>query len=178
MINVEPENIEIKLPLNHNLNSGGKLYFNQLCKANYHPEKIHSVVISFLNNFQLRRNDFPLTKGSYSRTLLFRGQNRLELMIARWDQGTKTPIHGHPDFIYEYLLEGLFQIESFKKKGYAVTKIANNIQQSGDVFSFRGLNGRFDNAIHRITALKESLSLHIYSDDASKGEIFSRFETI
>jgi hypothetical protein len=46
------------------------------------------------------------------------------------------------------------------------------IYETGDFTCNHGIEGRFDNFIHKITAAAESLSLHIYSDDALKGEVF------
>ena len=177
MMEAEIENIDIIAPQVHFGKPEQEPYFNQLSLACYDPEKIHSIIIRFLNDYEININDFPLDKGSYSRTILFRNQSYLELMIARWDKGAKTQIHGHPDFVYEYLIDGLFQIESFKKNGSYVNKIVSNSQQPGEFICLQGFKGQFDNAIHRITAKKESLSLHIYSDNALKGEIFTDFKT-
>jgi hypothetical protein len=40
--------------------------------------------------------------------------------------------------------------------------------------SSTGKPGTFDNHIHQVKAVEETLSIHIPSDDAMKGEIFSR----
>ncbi|HIE55688.1 MAG TPA: hypothetical protein EYP90_10985, partial [Chromatiaceae bacterium] len=56
---------------------------------------------------------FPLTAHGYSRTILHRKKNGAEAMVARWDKGAATPIHGHPHLAFVYLLEGRLQIDNF-----------------------------------------------------------------
>jgi hypothetical protein len=116
--------------------------------------------------------DFPPFEPSYSRTILYRAENGFEAMAARWTKNTITKIHGHPMFAFYYLLEGELFVENFVKDGAGVSLKDSGTYSPGQYFCLRGTADTFDNGIHRITATQESLSFHIYSDDAMKGEIF------
>lgn len=115
--------------------------------------------------------DFPPAP-LYSRTILYRAENGFEALAARWSKDTITAIHGHPMFAFYYLLEGELSVENFEKEGSGLRKTTTKRHGPGEYFSMRGKIGTFDNGIHRVTAIKESLSIHIYSADATKGEIF------
>jgi quercetin dioxygenase-like cupin family protein len=93
-------------------------------------------------------------------------------MAARWSKGAVSAIHGHPMFAFYYLLEGELSVENFEKDGAGVRKTGTRRYNPGQYFCMHGNAGVFDNGIHRVTAVQESLSIHIYSDDAMKGEIF------
>ena len=64
-------------------------------------------------------------------------------------------------------------MELFEKEQNLVRKTSTLVCRPSEHFYTQGSVGTFDNAIHRVTADEESLSLHIYSDDALKGEVFS-----
>jgi quercetin dioxygenase-like cupin family protein len=121
---------------------------------------------------QVPMHDFPPFAPLYSRTILYRAENRYEAMAARWSKGAVSPIHGHPMFAFYYLLEGELSVENFEKDGAGVRKTGTRRYNPGQYFCMHGNAGVFDNGIHRVTAVQESLSIHIYSDDAMKGEIF------
>jgi len=90
-------------------------------------------------------------------------------MVARWDQGAATPIHGHPRYAFVYVLQGRLRNETFRDTDRGLVPGESRICEAGDHIYAAGREGRFDNAIHRVTALAPSLSLHVYSDDALKG---------
>ncbi len=113
--------------------------------------------------------DYPLAPHCYSRCLLLRNPDGREVMVARWDQGAATPIHGHPRYAFVYVLRGRLQNETFQHTDQGLIPGERRICGPGDHIYAAGRKGRFDNAIHRVTALAPSLSLHVYSDDALKG---------
>ena len=116
--------------------------------------------------------DYPRAPHCYSRTILHRGPQGEEVMVARWEAGACSPIHGHPELAFVRVLEGRLRVENFRQCGEILEP--GNVQEleTGDHIWHRGVAHRFDNAIHRVTALEPSLSLHIYSDDALKGCTF------
>lgn len=115
--------------------------------------------------------DFP-SASLYSRTILYRGENGFEAMAARWSKDTITAIHAHPMFAFYYLFEGELSVENFEKNGSDIRKTTTKKYLPGEYFCMRGKAGTFENGIHRVTAVQESLSIHIYSDDAMKGKKF------
>jgi hypothetical protein len=137
-------------------------------------EQMAREVIKFLLQSPCSLEDFPYVENSYSRTILHRQSNGYEAMIARWSRDAVTTIHGHPAFGFFYLLEGKLLVESFEHHGLGVRKIAERIWLPDESFFIRGRVGSFDNGIHRIRVLDESLSFHIYSDDGLKGECFEQ----
>ncbi len=116
--------------------------------------------------------DYPHAPHCYSRTILYRHDNGAEIMVARWDQGAITPIHGHPRYAFVYVLQGRLQIEHYACTDDGVQRQNTTIKTQGQHIYSVGEAGRYDNAIHRVCALSPSLSLHVYSDDALKGITF------
>ncbi|WP_457674955.1 cysteine dioxygenase [Thiolapillus sp.] len=113
--------------------------------------------------------DFPFVPHCYSRSLLLNTADGAQVMVARWDQGAATPIHGHPRYAFVYVLQGRLRNETFRDTDRGLVPGESRICEAGDHIYAAGREGRFDNAIHRVTALAPSLSLHVYSDDALKG---------
>lgn len=148
-------------------------YLENLLRSKYTVTKMIPVIQAMVSSKLLSVNQFPLAEKGYSRTILYRGSCGFEIMIARWSKMAKTPIHGHPGFALIYVIEGQFEEESYVKNSEEIVS-AGQHQLSSGAFAFDGgVEGRFDNSIHQITAVTEGLSLHIYSDDALKGEIYS-----
>lgn len=116
---------------------------------------------------------YPYAPHCYSRNILLRAESGAEVMIARWDQGAVTPIHGHPQFAFVYVLQGQLQMEHYRETDQGLVLADTIIKGKGQHIYNAGIANRYDNAIHRVTALIPSLSLHVYSDDASKGIIFA-----
>ncbi|WP_456380003.1 cysteine dioxygenase [Thiolapillus sp.] len=118
-------------------------------------------------------SDFPLAPHCYSRNILLRTDSGAEVMIARWDRGAVTPIHGHPQFAFVYVLQGQLQMEHYRDTDQGLILTDTLVKHKGQHIYAAGIADRYDNAIHRITALTPSLSLHVYSDDALKGKFFT-----
>ena len=136
------------------------------------PDSIETEAANFFANNRVPLLDFPLFEPLYSRTILYRAENGFEAMAARWSKDAISAIHGHPMFAFYYLLEGELSVENFVKEDGGIRKTDTKKYLPGQYFCLRGNAETFDNGIHRVTARQESLSIHIYSDDAMKGEIF------
>ena len=119
------------------------------------------------------QGDFPHAPHCYSRNILLREDNGAEVMVARWDQGAVTPVHGHPQFAFVYVLEGQLQMEHYRETDQGLLLTETVIRNKGQHIYAAGDANRYNNAIHRVTALSPSLSLHVYSDDALKGKAFT-----
>ena len=135
-------------------------------------DSIETEAITFLAKSPVPLLDFPPFEPLYSRTILYRAENHYEAMAARWSKDAISAIHGHPMFAFYYVLEGELSMENFVRDGGGITKTDTRIYKPGQCFSILGNPSTFDNGIHRVSAVQDSLSIHIYSDDAMKGEIF------
>lgn len=153
---------------NDNINQ----FITSLAMVKNDAEEMLKVLFDFFSTRQLGLNDFEYKKGGYSRTILYREKSGFEVMVARWARGSSTPIHGHPDFSLCYLIQGGVKETVFYKEEKRILQGGVSIQTPGDYSYHYGEEGGFDNAIHKIEALRDSLSLHIYSDDAMKGQIY------
>ena len=112
---------------------------------------------------------FPKAPDTYSRTIVARQEGGFEAMIARWDMDVAGLVHGHPDYAFYHLLQGRLGVEHFTLGAKGPELVTSCIMEPGDHFCVEGVTGKYDNAIHRITAIEESLSVHMYSDDALLG---------
>ena len=113
--------------------------------------------------------DFSFNKQSYSRNILTTKDNYWLAIIA-WDKDSKTPIHGHPDQAFVYLLSGKLIINNYQTPELTLTEEITCLPSQYNIH--HGQKGQLDNAVHRIYATKPSLSLHFYSDDPSLGQTF------
>lgn len=64
----------------------------------------------------------------------------------------------------------------FKRSNSGIEPTAKGVSAPGDYFCMQGEPGRFDNGIHRITAIGESLSVHVSSADALNGVCFTEYQ--
>lgn len=136
------------------------------------PDQIAEELSFFLKKYPIPIDDFPSLEGTYSRTILFRSDNGYEAMAARWSPGTISSIHGHPQFALIFVAKGKLGVDYYKKDNDQVEKTTSEILNESQFFSDIGQAGAFDNHIHGVQAYEETLSIHISSDDAAKGEVF------
>ncbi len=138
------------------------------------PNRIVEVTADFLRQYPLPLEDFPRFAETYSRTIVHRNNNGFEAMAARWSKGAVSHIHGHPVFNFYYVIDGRLKIDNYRRDKTAVTLDSSEYLGKNEHFFFIGSPGIFDNNIHQVQAIEETLSLHISSDDSAKGEVFSR----
>ena len=99
--------------------------------------------------------------------------------ICRWEKNTTSSIHGHPSFAYYQVLNGSIAMDLFEPiNENEARQTSTTIMHSGDsIFSITP-EGQFDNLIHRVrTGNSLVFTLHLYSDDPSKGRIFKATKT-
>ncbi len=128
----------------------------------------------FLRKYPLQVGQFPLIDGIYTRTILHRSDNGFEIMVARWSRGAISSVHGHPNFSFYFVAHGCLEIDNYKRYGGRVKKTTTKILSEEEFLSSTGEVGTFDNNIHQVHAIEETLSIHISSDDSTKGEVFSQ----
>ncbi|BHH84573.1 cupin domain-containing protein [Desulforhopalus sp. 52FAK] len=132
-------------------------------------------VLNYTKKLDLSLLDFPKATRSYSRNIIARDEAGFEGMIIRWDRGIAGAVHGHPDYAFYHLVSGRIGVEHFTMGTAGPEPVTSCIMEPGDHFCVEGVAGRFDNAIHRITALEESLSVHMYSNDALLGKCYDDY---
>ena len=138
------------------------------------PDRITESVVSFLRARPLPMDDFPVLDNTYSRTMLGRHENGYEAMAARWQAGAVSSIHGHPCYALMVTVHGRLHVEHYEKSRGRLQMTSSRILAPGEFLSAKSPNTGFDNHIHGVKAIEETLSIHISSQDATKGEIFSR----
>ncbi len=140
--------------------------------ANPQPELLAPQLVEFIKSNPLAMDDFPRQEGTYTRTVLLRHESGFEAMVARWSEGTTSRIHGHPWFNLYCVIHGRLEMDDYLLKEDELIWISSGELQENEVSFFIGEKGRFDNNIHRVHAREETLSLHISSDDATRGQVF------
>jgi predicted metal-dependent enzyme (double-stranded beta helix superfamily) len=106
--------------------------------------------------------------------MLFKSKNGFEAMAARWSPGAISSIHGHPSFTLYFVAHGKLLIDNYEKDGTRqVKKLKSGFLSGSEFLSFQGDTGTFDNHIHQVHAIKDTLSIHVSSEDATNGEIFN-----
>lgn len=140
------------------------------------PNELVDVITHFLISHPLSIADFPRLEGTYSRTILHRHGNGYEAMAARWSKGAVSSIHGHPQFVFYYVIEGKLKVDNYIQASARLERAESQILTNGQWFHAMGEPDRFDNSIHQVFAYEETLSLHISSDNAAYGRVFSNLE--
>jgi hypothetical protein len=138
------------------------------------PRNIAAAVAAFLRQYPLPLDDFPRIGGTYSRTIVHRDENGFEAIAARWSKGDITSIHGHPPFIFYFVIDGRLKIDNYRRDETGLTLDSSEWMGKNEHFFSIGEPGRYDNNIHQVQAYEETLSIHISSDDPRKGEVFTR----
>lgn len=118
--------------------------------------------------------DFPLNEGGYTRNILSK-KDGCWLSFLHWDKDVITPVHGHPDQAFVYAVEGNIEIKNYQRearKPLALTDVES--LSNGDFIYSHGEANRFDNAIHQISTTEQSLTLHFYSSDPTRGKLFKK----
>lgn len=137
-------------------------------------EQIRAYVLGWLNGHPLTAfNDYSET--AYRRTYLGRcPATGWEAIVMSWKKENRTSIHAHPQFAGYHIADGTFRLEIFEPAGNGAARLAESLVVEGPCAFFAvGAPGRFDNHIHRITCLSDTgHSLHVYSDDALRGEVY------
>lgn len=141
--------------------------------VNLQPDLLAQQLVTFIQKCPLSLDDYPREEGKYTRTVILRHESGFEVMAARWSKGTVSPIHGHPWFNLYCIVHGCLAMDDYLKEKEGITLISSGELSKNGVSFFIGERGRFDNNIHRVYAREETLSLHISSDDATKGQVFS-----
>ncbi len=137
-------------------------------------ETITKHALSFINKWHA--NDFKHCGNSYTRCYIGKDEiSKWEAIVMCWKKGNQTSIHGHPDFASYTFLQGDMLVETFTPtENDKVVKNSETIYKLGTSLYAIGKSSAFDNHIHSLTCLSDdAYSLHIYSDDARKGRVFS-----
>jgi hypothetical protein len=140
---------------------------------NPEPDRITEAVSSFLRRTPLPIDDFPVLDGTYSRTMLARHPSGWEVMAARWQKGAVSSIHGHPRYAFMMTVAGRLQVDEYESSGDGILQNGTRHLNPGEFIASIGeAPGTFDNHIHGVQAIEESLSIHISSHDATLGKTY------
>lgn len=113
---------------------------------------------------------------SYMRTYIGRDEaTGWEAIMMSWREGNTTSIHAHPQFAGYHFATGEFRLEIFEAVGNGKARCIKDITVKAPcAFHAIGEAGSFNNHIHRITCLTPTgHSLHVYSDDARQGIVYT-----
>ncbi len=117
---------------------------------------------------------FPLNKGGYTRNILSK-KDGYWLSFLHWDKDVITPVHGHPDQAFVYAVKGNIEIKNYQQEGKKPLALKDTASLAkGDFIYSHGEAERYDNAIHQISTTEQTLTLHFYSDDPTKGKMFRK----
>jgi quercetin dioxygenase-like cupin family protein len=101
----------------------------------------------FLKTFINKGETYAIPATGYNRHLLEEG-NDCEVYVIVWSAGAETPFHGHPEGGCWMLVVSGQLLE---------TTATTRSLGPGDTGFQKGANG-----IHKITAIENSISLHLY----------------
>ena len=126
------------------------------------------IFLKSIKNNLLAKN-FVCSKNSYARHIFI--EEPYWLAIVKWGKGAKTPIHGHPDLAFVYILNGVLKVRDYSHPPLKLSGVKQ--YKSGDyIYQKKGKAGCFDNGVHSVYAKSDGLSLHFYSDNPVKGVLF------
>jgi predicted metal-dependent enzyme (double-stranded beta helix superfamily) len=138
-------------------------------------EDLKRFALTFPSHYDLDAFDID-SANQYERTIIGKDESGWEAIIMTWHKGRQSSIHGHPQFASYNVLRGKLKLEIFEDaKGNGDITLVNTLEIDENTGHFAiGESNTMSNHIHRVTCLSDiSYSLHIYSDDARKGFIYS-----
>lgn len=143
--------------------------FKALCKllAKGHCDLAVEQIEVLVKEIKVKNLSFD--KGNYARNIII-DNSSYWLGLLYWDQDAITRIHGHPEQAFVYVIEGFLSCKNFDKN--PLTKTGSKELSSGEYCYSKGIKGKMDNYVHQIKAKQKSVSLHYYSDNPAKGEVF------
>ncbi|KAA0451167.1 MAG: hypothetical protein FXV79_02745 [Candidatus Thioglobus sp.] len=118
---------------------------------------------------EIDAKNLPFDTQNYARNIIINNDN-CWLGLLHWDKNAATRIHGHPERSFVYVISGDLNCTNFDKNSLATT--SSKQLKSGQYSYNKGVEGRMDNFVHQINAKQKSISLHYYSDNPEKGEVF------
>lgn len=118
---------------------------------------------------QLDIDNLEYVTNGYSRNIL--STNGGWLYLVNWDKDSITPIHGHSDFSFVYVVSGEIINIPYDKNSKSLQQPTTATM--GEFFRYQGTQGSFDNAPHQIQTTQRAISLHFYSDDGKKGQVYN-----
>lgn len=154
---------------NYNYTHATNFNFKALCelivKQHYDlaAEQIKALAV------EVDTDALPFDAQCYVRNIIVSNGNYW-LGLLNWDKGATTRIHGHPEQTFMYVIKGQLSCKNFNKN--PLIEVSSSEVKGGEYQHSSGIMGKMDNYIHQISAKQPSLSLHFYSDDPSKGEVF------
>ena len=129
---------------------------------------------------------FPYMKpqgAAYTRTVVVKDKNNtdrpchFEAIVANWiPTKNHCPVHGHPQFMYYQIISGVYCMNLYRivdKQQRTVEKYSTLVLLPGDVYAVCAKEPGYCNAIHSVQCLEKGQTLHIYSNDGTKGELFT-----
>ena len=137
-------------------------------------QQIRAYILGWLQTHPLTAFD-DYSDTAYRRTYLGRcPATGWEAIVMSWKNGNRTSIHAHPQFAGYHIADGTFRLEISEPAAGGAARLTESAVVEGPCAFFAvGAPGRFDNHIHRITCLSDTgHSLHVYSDDALRGEVY------
>ncbi|CAC9642267.1 hypothetical protein [bacterium endosymbiont of Bathymodiolus sp. 5 South] len=143
--------------------------FKALCELlakEYHDLAIEKIKVLAK---EVKVKNLSFDQGNYTRNIIINNADYW-LGLLHWDQGATTRIHGHPEQAFVYVFEGELSCKSFDKN--PLTELGSSKLSGGEYGYSKGLKGKMDNYIHQINAKQKTVSLHYYSDNPTKGEVF------
>lgn len=122
---------------------------------------------------EIRQPDTQYTRHYIGRE---HGNNKHELMLNMWNKGNKSSIHGHPPLVCYYVVSGTFEMRFFEKidtQKKLVKHTKTSLFKTGDYMWDYTPTDQFDNVIHQIECIDSGCIMHLYSDDALQGLVFT-----
>ncbi len=159
----------LKKITNYNYTTSTDFDFERLCALLYKGECALAIEQIKMLIPALNLENLPTEQYSYTRNIIINNKS-CWLGLLNWDKNATTPIHGHPDFSFMYVIRGRLNYKNFAKDPFLELK--NSALNEGEYLYNKGIKGKMDNYIHQISTQEKSLSLHFYSDDPNKGERF------
>ncbi len=152
----------------------------QLIKTNPEPHSWHElpkIIDKIIKENKIHEkinlHDVPCELGTYSRnSILYDEIQPWEIVITRWNTGDFSAIHGHPAFALYYPLIGQYEMDIYNLH-HENLEFDKRLSLNPLDFVYNiGEIGIYNHYIHQVFANQPSITLHVYSEHASKGQKF------
>lgn len=158
-----------KIIQNHRYIHPTNFDFENLCMLLSEQQYTSAVTQIKTLTTQISLDALHFDKHSYTRNIIIDNKDYW-LGLLYWDKSAITPIHGHPECAFVYVVAGQLTYKEFDKNPPSERSVST--LSADEYCQNNGIKGKLDNHIHQMSANEKSLSLHFYSDNPSKGEVF------
>jgi hypothetical protein len=151
----------------NNYTNSEQSYLIKKCLSEYNIDELIKICDEYINKKNIIGNKIEINNNYYTKFILT-DTTIYSLILIKWNKDVSSKIHDHPDNgCIVRLLKGELKEECYKSYNNILTHLYDSNVTKGN-FSYK--EGK--KVLHKIIAISESISLHVYVPGLYKLNIY------